>query len=133
MITLNALQHIESPLHIFSEGEKIKSANLKLQPLQLFPQTIKIPVEKHFQVQLGNKLLYYSSDPEDLYVDRPLLPNPEFNWESAYGLYLKGLAVRQSADGGQLSQHALFTFYQKSVYFLSDTQGIVQQCLLING
>jgi tetratricopeptide (TPR) repeat protein len=109
-ITLSALQQLDQPLHIFSEGEKIKSTKLELQPLQLFSETIKIPAGKHFQVQLGEKLLYYTSDPEELYLDRPLMPNPEFDWETAYGRYVAGLEhekQRQYPEAHQKYQESL--------------------------
>ncbi len=109
-IVWSALQRIDQPLHIFSEGEKIKSIQLKLQPLQLFTETIELDAEKQFQIQLGEKLLYYYSNPDDLYVDRPLLPNPEFDWETTYGLYNQALEhekQRQYTEAHQKYEESL--------------------------
>lgn len=76
------------------EGEIFKK-KINLSPLELVEETILLPPKTEFTVELGDKLLSYNSNYKESLTDRPVLPNDKFNWESAYGLYCKGLELEK--------------------------------------
>ena len=90
-IWFSPLQPINEPFVISSGGRVIYSKQLKLNPLQLFSDSIKIDVPSNaLQVMVGNHKLEYNSDPVDGVLNRPLASPKTFDWESVYGLYLQG-------------------------------------------
>ncbi len=109
-IKFSALQKVDSKISLTQGGKLIFEEPIVLNPLELFTKTVDIPVDRHFQLQIGEQLLYYSSHPKDLFVDRPLKANPDFNWESAYGLFTRGLEHEKQRQYQQ-AHH----FYQKSL------------------
>ena len=87
---LNALQSVNAPLRIIEkEGKVVFSRTIELSALELFETDFE--VEGDFTVELGEQLLYYSSEKEDVLVNRPVNANPHFNFNSSYGLYVRGL------------------------------------------
>lgn len=93
---VSALQTLRQvPLLIKSGAKILADTSLILSPLELF--TIDLPLDEAQEVEvlLGDHLLFYQSDPSFTEVDRPLLPNPEFNWDSAYGKYIRGLELEK--------------------------------------
>jgi len=89
-LVFSALQTIDDQLLIKENGEIVSSTILKLSPLEILKMEY-LPEEKYFEVFLASGDHLYSSDPDDQRVDRPLTALPEFNWESAYGIYTMGL------------------------------------------
>jgi tetratricopeptide (TPR) repeat protein len=72
-----------------------------------------IDLSDDFTIELGDELLFYSSKKEDLIVDRPLFPNEKYDWNSAVGLFTKGLELEKQQsyiDGGYANEkaHALY-------------------------
>lgn len=104
-VRFSPLQKIEERLTVWTEKEQLLDTVLQLEPLELFTAGISIPENEDFQVELGDKLLSYDSETKDAPLDRPLLPNLEFDWESAYGRFTLGLEhekQRQYGDAHRL-------------------------------
>lgn len=97
-VKFSALQRVYDDLDIKINGKTIKSVLVDLSPLELFTTSFTAPKSEHYTIELGNKLLYYSSDLKDQVVDRPLTPNKDFDWSSAYGLFTKGLEKEKQRD-----------------------------------
>ncbi len=97
-LKFSPLQPTDQQVTLTVNGQYLLDTVLRLQPLELFTRTIDLPAESHFQFQLGEKLLFYSSEPSDLYVDRPLAPNPDFDWNSPYGLFTRGLEYEKQRE-----------------------------------
>jgi tetratricopeptide (TPR) repeat protein len=97
-IRFSALQRVYKDLDVKINGETIKSVLVDLSPLELFSTSFTAPKSAHYTIELGDKLLYYSSDLKDQIVDRPLAPNEDFDWTSAYGLFTKGLEKEKQRD-----------------------------------
>ncbi len=94
-IYLSALQQISDELVVISKGEILKTFQIDKFPLQLFTTTFELSATENFKIVLGDrKLTYDSEDPQNA-VDRPVDPNEDFDWESAYGLYVKGLELEK--------------------------------------
>ena len=97
-IRLSALQHLNQDLVVRSGGKTVSSDYVQLNPLELFTTTFDLLSGKNYTIELGNKLLYYNSNPDETIVDRPLAPNDEFDWTSAYGLFTKGLELEKQRN-----------------------------------
>lgn len=86
-----------SPVTVLADSLKITSGNTTIykqyitaKPLQTFRDSIKIPASTgELQVTLGkNKLCYNNKESQAL--SRPVKSPSNFDWESAYGLYIAG-------------------------------------------
>lgn len=76
---------------IIKDADKIVYAKLvHVNPLQTFADSIQINIdEKKLAATLGkNKLVYNAEENDDL--QRPVETPKDFDWNSAYGLYLQG-------------------------------------------
>jgi tetratricopeptide (TPR) repeat protein len=117
-IILSALQKLNSNLVVrFDGGEKVKEYKIVLNPLELFTSEIEIDSSMDFTIELGDELLFYSSEKEDLIVDRPLYPNEKYDWNSAVGLFTKGLELEKQQSyitGGHANEKA-HELYEKSL------------------
>lgn len=96
VLRLSPLQLLEDvSLRVKSEERLLLDTVLNLAPLQLFSMPLSISADENIELTLGEKLLYYNPGVSSGEVDRPLVPNPNFNWESAYGKYTKGLELEK--------------------------------------
>ncbi|MGQ7868848.1 DUF5107 domain-containing protein [Sunxiuqinia sp. sy24] len=95
ILRLSPLRPMNEELVVKVGQEEVFRKKVKLSPLELVEETILLPKEKDFSVELGNNLLMYHSNLIDNSTDRPVLPDDKFNWESAYGLYCKGLELEK--------------------------------------
>jgi len=94
-LSLSALQPIDDTLFVLSGDKFIIKQPIQLLPLDLIQLAFQLDPSEHFEVIVGDHLLTYSSDPSDLYVDRPLKSETPFNWDAAYGIFLKGLEAEK--------------------------------------
>ena len=92
---LSALQNLDDELVVISQGKTILSKKVKLDPLQLFTESLTIDDVSDLEINLGNKKLYYNSNSPNNLVSRPIVPNEGFNWKTAYGLYIEGLELEK--------------------------------------
>ncbi len=90
-VKISALQSLDDNLEIHSGNTTILTHKIKLAPLQLDSLSFETGQGEDFVIELNNSKLKYSSSLKDRMVDRPIEPNKDFNWNSAYGLYIKGL------------------------------------------
>ncbi|OQB30120.1 MAG: Anaphase-promoting complex, cyclosome, subunit 3 [Bacteroidetes bacterium ADurb.Bin174] len=88
-IRISPLQTLQDTLKLFDgENNLIYRQNTKLQIGQTFESKINIPADKKTcKIIFGNDLLW-SSEPKSL--SRPLEKVKGFDWETAYGKYLRG-------------------------------------------
>jgi tetratricopeptide (TPR) repeat protein len=112
-IILSALQKLDTELEVSSGSEVVKRDKVVLKTLGLYQTDIEMDTAVDFTIELGDKLLYYSSNREELIVDRPLYPNEDYDWDSAAGLYTKGLELEKQQsyiEGGHanLKAHELY-------------------------
>ena len=60
-------------------------------PLDVFADSLQLSVnEDSIRVILGNHKLEYSTAPETNLLNRPVSAPKDFDWNSAYGLYMAG-------------------------------------------
>jgi tetratricopeptide (TPR) repeat protein len=94
-IFLSALQKLDETLKVRSNDQVIVDEKISLKPLELYQSEIKIREGEQFNVELGNQLISYTSEEDLLLVERPLGPNEEFDWNSAIGLYTRGVELEK--------------------------------------
>lgn len=90
-IYFNPVQKINDTLEV-KEGDKIiYSKKIQLYPLKTFVDSVKIIIDPNYLViTLGVNKLIYTSKPDAYNLSRPLNTSKDFDWNSAYGLYLEG-------------------------------------------
>jgi len=94
-IYLSALQPLKDVLIVKSDSQVLKEEKIDLGTLQMFQTKLHIDEGQEFTVETGNRALYYSSGKDENIVDRPVIAFQDFNWESAYGLYIKALEMEK--------------------------------------
>ncbi len=90
-IYFSPVQAIDDQLEV-TEGQKvIYSRKLKLDPLRTFGDSLKFSGnDQDLTVTLGGNKLIYHSDPKSGNLSRPVDAPKDFDWTSAYGLYIQG-------------------------------------------
>lgn len=89
-IYFSSTQAINDSLIIKDDGKIVYAKLIQLNPLQTFSDSIQINIDtKNLTAVLGkNKLVYNAKENDDL--QRPVETPEDFDWNSAYGLYLQG-------------------------------------------
>jgi tetratricopeptide (TPR) repeat protein len=90
VIRLSPTRPLQDKLEVSDGNRLIYVKDLKLQPMQPVQETVPLAVPaKQLRVCVGGDKLEYSADGDDD-LSRPMQAPADFNWKSAYGLYLKG-------------------------------------------
>ena len=97
-ILLSALQAVDDELMIYKNGALLATCPIKLEPLELFETRVETKPGEEMSIELARDPLRYSSDPEDRLVNRPLKMDEHFSWESAYGLFTRGLELEKQRE-----------------------------------
>lgn len=94
-VKISALQKLDEDLVVRSGEKIIIRKRITLNPLQLDSLQFEIDKGQYYSIELGDSKLSYSSSLKERIVDRPIEPNKEFDWNSAYGLYIRGLELEK--------------------------------------
>lgn len=90
-VRISPVSRISDTLHLYDQsGTPIYSAKLDLMPLEPYAHTIALKSGAQFGKLSLQGTILWSNQNERRKLDRPTEPFPDFNWESAYGLYLMG-------------------------------------------
>ncbi|MCW3108543.1 MAG: hypothetical protein JWQ09_3049, partial [Segetibacter sp.] len=90
-IYFSPIQKIDDELVIKDGGKIVYSKTLRLNTLQLFKDSIKINSSSdQLTATLGKNKLQYDGTPGANVISRPVQSPADFDWNSAYGLYLQG-------------------------------------------
>ena len=87
-IYFNPVQFINDTLKIYQDDKMIATRLLKLAPMQLFHDSIA-NTNLNLGFVIGNNLVKYNVG-EKNELERPTTSPIDFNWNSAYGLYIQG-------------------------------------------
>ncbi|MDD4589864.1 MAG: DUF5107 domain-containing protein [Parabacteroides sp.] len=88
------LQKLDTEMRIYANDQLVATLPLQAEVLETWEKSI--PATGDFakagklRVIIGDEDLVYSELPEDNVTERPLETPADFDWESAYGLYLMG-------------------------------------------
>ncbi|MEO8414316.1 MAG: DUF5107 domain-containing protein, partial [Ginsengibacter sp.] len=87
----NPVQKIDDDIQV-KEGDKvIYNKKIKADPLQTFVDSVQVNVDAdNLVVTLGGNKLIYKTNPKAYNLSRPLDTPTDFDWNSAYGLYVQG-------------------------------------------
>jgi tetratricopeptide (TPR) repeat protein len=86
-IGISAVSHLNDQLIVRTDGEVRLRKNISLSPLTSFEVSVDIPADSPLEVDLGTRKLFFSTaDAAKRVLTRPLYPNIDFDWSSAYGL-----------------------------------------------
>lgn len=91
-IQFQALGYVRDKLQITdAAGNVISEFDLDLEPEQIFSRSLELDnSDVKFRLENG-ELRYNPGDKEENFVDRPLTMQEDFDWESVYGLYTRGI------------------------------------------
>lgn len=92
---ISPLQKINDELLVKSGQEVLLKTTVNQNPLELFTASFELNEKENFEVFLGGYKLHYNSDLNTQIVERPENPNKDFNWDSAYGLYIQALELEK--------------------------------------
>ena len=93
-LIISALQPLREKLIIRTDTGRIET-NIDLKTLELYNTEFRIRDGEDFSVEVGDRKLFYRSQDTGYALDRPVEPNQEFDWNSAYGLYTAGLELER--------------------------------------
>ena len=90
-LLFSPLQRLKSTLEVFDGESRIHSRQLEMKPMQTWIESIPIAVSPgRLRVRIDGAQFDYQADPANGMLSRPLDAPQAFDWESVYGLYLKG-------------------------------------------
>ncbi len=92
---LSPLQPLNTKLTVKVDDEIVFNKKINQGALELITEVVSIDNDKDFSVELGNKLLVYNSGEKANLTNRPIASEVDFNWTSAYGLFVKGLELEK--------------------------------------
>ncbi len=90
-VYFSAAQFVADTLVVKTGEKTIYSKVLNLAPLQVFADSLQVSINaNNIAASLGSNKLVYHSDPEFEALSRPAASPANFNWNTAYGLYIQG-------------------------------------------
>lgn len=90
VISFSAVSRVKDSLRMMeADGRELYKIPLNLWPLDTFRRTIAVPSETGLVLVCAGIRIPLSKEAVPS-LDRPLTPFPDFDWESAYGLYRIG-------------------------------------------
>jgi len=87
VVAFQALENINETIEIIEQGNIVYSKPVSLKPMEVFSDTYS-GVLKDAEVRIGKKLQYRQNQQDEL--SRPKKSPEDFDWNTAYGLYLAG-------------------------------------------
>jgi len=95
-----AAQNLNEPLIITDGNQPFYSARICLKPTEVFLDSVELNIpDTTLTVIVGKNLLTYNKKyKEKQILDRPVIGNEEFDWNSAEGLYSDGVDRAQQRD-----------------------------------
>lgn len=91
VIFISPVSYINDTLKVWDTKENlVLNMAVSLQPLQSFRQNIPLPIEASIKkITLAGSAIEMDDSAAKI-LDRPLEPYKDFDWNTAYGFYLKG-------------------------------------------
>jgi tetratricopeptide (TPR) repeat protein len=92
VVAFSPVQPFADTVRVFDGTRRVYTKYVARKSLDVFVDTIALGVipRDSIRVTLGNDLLVYTANPKEGALARPLDTPVTFNWQSAYGQYLRG-------------------------------------------
>ena len=88
-VYLSAVEKIDDVLSVKVGNKEVYSRRVELEPLRSFADSVRVD-GGHFFVTLGGNKIVYDSDTAAGVLHRPMEAPKDFDWNSAYGEYIRG-------------------------------------------
>jgi len=89
-IRISPVKALRTTLEILDGDKLLDTREVDLKPMQAVTQKIRLSaIPKVLRIRIGDDKLTYTAGDENV-LGRPLEPPSDFDWNSVYGLYLKG-------------------------------------------
>ncbi len=114
----NPVQKIDDNLEVKAGDKIVYDKKIQSHPLQTFADSIKVNIDSNdLVITLGVNKLIYKTKPHAYDLNRPLDAPKDFDWNSAYGLYIQG---KEFSDEKQydLAENKLQASLAKDANFL---------------
>jgi Tfp pilus assembly protein PilF len=106
-VSLSPLQAVDETLEVLDGETVVFEAAVRAMPLETWTQTAPVSVPKErLRVRIGRRL-EWSGSPDAGALARPLEPPEDFDWTSAYGLWLAGKEHLRQREYGQARESLL--------------------------
>jgi tetratricopeptide (TPR) repeat protein len=90
-VYFSPVQQIDDVIEVKENDKVLYSKRLQLKPLQVFADSIKVNANANELVAtLGKNKMWYETDSAFNVLNRPVETPKDFDWSSAYGLYVQG-------------------------------------------
>jgi tetratricopeptide (TPR) repeat protein len=86
------------PLVVTVAGKEVLRRDLSLRPLQIYRDSVRVEAQGEIEVRVGDLLTYRSGDQEERKLDRPVVANKDFDWNSVQGLFTDGVERARQRD-----------------------------------
>ncbi|MCX6143316.1 MAG: DUF5107 domain-containing protein [Ignavibacteriales bacterium] len=92
------LEQINQPLVVSIGGKGVYKRELNLQPLQVFVDSLSPSGDGEIEVSVGDLISFKSQEASRRQLQRPLVTNKEFIWNSVGGLYTDAVERARQRD-----------------------------------
>ncbi len=91
-LALSPAEPVADSLIVYAGARRLGATYVQRNPLELFADTVNAAgvSRDSIRVVLGDRRLEFNADPNAAALSRPLDAPADFDWHSAYGLYLQG-------------------------------------------
>lgn len=112
------LEPVDDTLEVLDGERIIHTAAVSAKPLEPWTKTLSVTVPaERLRVRIGGNRLEWNGDPKAGELSRPLRSPPDFDWNSVYGLWLKGKElIRQRSYAP--AEEALAACLRKDPYYV---------------
>lgn len=87
------LSDLSTSIQIYVDNEQVKAETVDFKTLQVWKKSLPLTpsiTNGKLKIVIGDNDLVYSEAEEDNIMNRPMIAPSDFDWNSAYGLYLSG-------------------------------------------
>lgn len=100
VLALSPAERIDDSLVVMADGRRVAARKVVRAPLQAWTDTIDVggAAQSGLSVTLGNHRLDWHGASAETNVARPLGTPKNFNWSSAYGLWLQGKELMRQRE-----------------------------------
>jgi Tfp pilus assembly protein PilF len=116
-IHLYALRDIDDELRVTASGKTVYARTVRLRPGDVFEDRLPFAAGRAQRVTLGGTRLVYDAAPGAQDLHRPTAMPPDFDWHSAYGLYLQGKEFSRDRQYAK-AQASIEASLEKDPHFL---------------
>jgi tetratricopeptide (TPR) repeat protein len=92
------LEKINQPLIITIGGKEVYKREMSLQPLQVFVDSLSSFGDGEIEVSVGDLISFKTQEASRRQLQRPLVTNKEFDWNSVGGLYTDAIERARQRD-----------------------------------